>query len=79
MFLWIRPLQKCISNATWKDVYNKYTAHTISSSELNINFVLFVLPSEKLEDMKNKSFVLKEGVEYKIKISFKVSQDNLFP
>ncbi|XP_076001587.1 rho GDP-dissociation inhibitor 1-like isoform X2 [Genypterus blacodes] len=29
----------------------------------------------KLDDMKTKSFVLKEGVEYKIKISFKVNRE----
>lgn len=36
-------------------------------------FYIFVMPSGDLEAFKKQSFVLKEGVEYRIKINFKVS------
>lgn len=36
-------------------------------------FPCSILPTGDLESFKDESFVLKEGVEYKIKISFKVS------
>lgn len=35
--------------------------------------LLFCFVTEDLEALKKQAFVLKEGVEYKIKISFKVS------
>lgn len=43
----------------------------------NNNFT-FVLIKGNLEAFKKQAFILKEGVEYKIKISFKVSIHVIF-
>uniref|UniRef100_A0A672K1D5 Rho GDP-dissociation inhibitor 1 n=1 Tax=Sinocyclocheilus grahami TaxID=75366 RepID=A0A672K1D5_SINGR len=41
----------------------------------NLCLCVFVPLSGDLESFKKQSFVLKEGVEYRIKISFKVNKD----